>query len=229
MTHICVGNQTIIGSDNGLSPGRYQAIIWTNAVISLNPPLGTNSSEILIEIHIFHVKNAFVNGVCEIATILSRPQCVPTPQIYLIGFQLIHQLTYSPTIDIWRGLTFCCIWFYRKFIWHPYRLDLHRFSSFRLVWQARPTGQWNAQRLRLICVSCIILTCIFSFPVVRYESSCFKFCPLQWRLNEREGFSNHQPHDCLLNRLFRRRSKKHLSSMWGEFTGDWWIPRTNGQ
>ena len=31
---------------------------------------------------------------------------------------------------------------------------------------------------------------------------------LQWRKNVRHGFSNHQPHDCLFNRLFRRRSKK---------------------
>ena len=31
---------------------------------------------------------------------------------------------------------------------------------------------------------------------------------LQWRHNERDGASNHQPHDCLLNRLFRHRSKK---------------------
>ena len=31
---------------------------------------------------------------------------------------------------------------------------------------------------------------------------------LQWRYNERDGVSNHQPHDCLLNRFFRRRSKK---------------------
>ena len=31
---------------------------------------------------------------------------------------------------------------------------------------------------------------------------------LQWRPNGRDGVSNHQPHDCLLNRLFRRRSKK---------------------
>ena len=30
VTHICVGNLTIIGSDNGLSPGRRQAIAWTN-------------------------------------------------------------------------------------------------------------------------------------------------------------------------------------------------------
>ena len=31
---------------------------------------------------------------------------------------------------------------------------------------------------------------------------------LRWRHNGRNGVSNHQPHDCLLNRLFRRRSKK---------------------
>ena len=31
---------------------------------------------------------------------------------------------------------------------------------------------------------------------------------LRWRHNGHHGISNHQPHDCLLNRLFRRRSKK---------------------
>ena len=36
-----------------------------------------------------------------------------------------------------------------------------------------------------------------------------------------------EPHNCLLIRLFRRRSKK--LPLCGEFTGDWWIPRTNGQ
>ena len=48
--HIYVGNLTIIGSDNGLSPGRRQAIIWTNAGILLIEPLGTNFSEISVEI-----------------------------------------------------------------------------------------------------------------------------------------------------------------------------------
>ena len=33
---------------------------------------------------------------------------------------------------------------------------------------------------------------------------------LQWRHNEHNGVSSHQPHDCLLNRLFRQR--KHQSS-----------------
>ena len=53
VTHICVGNLTIIGSDDGLSPGRRQAIIWTNAGILLIGPLGTNFNEILIEIYTF--------------------------------------------------------------------------------------------------------------------------------------------------------------------------------
>ena len=53
VTHICVSKLIIIGSDNGLSPGRCQAIIWTNAGILLFRPLGTKFSEILIEIHAF--------------------------------------------------------------------------------------------------------------------------------------------------------------------------------
>ena len=32
--------------------------------------------------------------------------------------------------------------------------------------------------------------------------------PLWWRHNDHDSVSNHQPHECLLNRLFRRRSKK---------------------
>ena len=45
VTHICVAKLTNIGSDNGLSPGRRQAIIWTNAGILLIWPLGTNFSD----------------------------------------------------------------------------------------------------------------------------------------------------------------------------------------
>ena len=48
--NICIGDLTISGSDNGLSPGWHQAIIWTSAGILFMGPLGTNFSEILIEI-----------------------------------------------------------------------------------------------------------------------------------------------------------------------------------
>ena len=57
VTHICASKLTIIGEDNGLSPGRRQAIIWTNAGISLIVPLGTNFSENIIEIFTFSFKN----------------------------------------------------------------------------------------------------------------------------------------------------------------------------
>ena len=51
--NICLGKLNIIDSDDGLSSGRRQAIIWTNAKILLIRVLGTIFGEILIEIHIF--------------------------------------------------------------------------------------------------------------------------------------------------------------------------------
>ena len=56
VAHICVSKLTIIGSDNGLSPGRRQAIIWTNAGILLIRILGTNFSEIPGKINSFSFK-----------------------------------------------------------------------------------------------------------------------------------------------------------------------------
>ena len=63
---------------------------------------------------------------------------------------------------------------------------------------------------------------------------CLRVLALQWRHNGRVGVSNHQYHNCFLNCLFRRRSKDHIKTLrrwplWGEFTGDRWIPRTKGQ
>ena len=56
VTHIYAGYLTIIGSDNGLSPGRRQAITWTNAGTLLIRTLGTNFSEIFSEVHTFSFK-----------------------------------------------------------------------------------------------------------------------------------------------------------------------------
>ena len=60
LTHLCVDDITIIGSDNGLSSARRQAIIWTNAGILLIEPLRTNFSEISIKIHIFSFKKMYL-------------------------------------------------------------------------------------------------------------------------------------------------------------------------
>ena len=62
MTHICVSELTTIVSDNGLSPGRRQAIIWNkNAGLLLIEPLGTNFSEISFGIQTFSFKKMHLN------------------------------------------------------------------------------------------------------------------------------------------------------------------------
>ena len=72
VTHICVDNLTIIGPDNGLSPGRRQAIIWTNAGILLVGPWGTNFGELLIGIHTF----AFRKIHLKMSSMKWRPFCL---------------------------------------------------------------------------------------------------------------------------------------------------------
>ena len=56
MTHIGISKLTIIGLDNGLSPGRREVIIWTNTVILFIRPRGTNFNKIAIEIQMFSLK-----------------------------------------------------------------------------------------------------------------------------------------------------------------------------
>ena len=72
VTHICIGNLTIIGSDNGLLPRRRQAIIWTNAGILLIRPLGTNFNEMLIEILTF----SFMKMRFKVSSAKWRPFCL---------------------------------------------------------------------------------------------------------------------------------------------------------
>ena len=70
--HTCIGNLTIIGSDNGLSPSRRQAIIWTNAGILLIGPLGTNFNENIIEILTF----SFTKKRWKVSSAKWRPLCL---------------------------------------------------------------------------------------------------------------------------------------------------------
>ena len=100
MTHICVGKLTIIGSDNGLSPARRQAIIWTNAGILLIGPLRTNFSEILIEIQTFSLK--------KIGLKMSSAKCS-----FLLGLNVLtsirHQFDTFAT-NRCRSYMLCFLW-----------------------------------------------------------------------------------------------------------------------
>ena len=70
---------TIIGSDNGLSPDRRQAIIWTNVEILLIGPLGTNFSEILIKILTFSFKKMRL----KVSSVKRRPFCLGLNVLFL--------------------------------------------------------------------------------------------------------------------------------------------------
>ena len=78
VTHICVSKLNVIGSDNDLSPGRRQGIIGSNAGIMLIGPLGTNFSEIVIEIHKFSFKKMHLK--------ISSGKCRP----FCLGLNLNH-------------------------------------------------------------------------------------------------------------------------------------------
>ena len=62
--HICVRKLTIIVPDNGLSPCRRQAIIWSNAGILLIQTIGTDFGEILSESPIFSFKKMHLKMLC---------------------------------------------------------------------------------------------------------------------------------------------------------------------
>ena len=72
VTHICVRDLSSIGSDNGLSPGRRQAIIRTNAGILLIRTLGTNFSEFVVAILIFSFKKMRL----KVSSAKRRPFCL---------------------------------------------------------------------------------------------------------------------------------------------------------
>ena len=72
---------------------------------------------------------------------------------------------------------------------------------------------------------------LFLYRVLKEILATFS---LQWRHKERDGVSNHQLHECLFNHLFKAQIKENIKAprhwpLWGEFTGDRWIPRTKDQ
>ena len=90
VTHICVSKLTIIGSDNGLSPGQRQAIIRTNAGILLIGALETNVSEILIKICTFSLKKMLL----EMSSGKRRPSCLG------LNVLIIHNLHICLTVAV---------------------------------------------------------------------------------------------------------------------------------
>ena len=76
---------------------------------------------------------------------------------------------------------------------------------------------WGVSDYVYMGSSCVFLMSLLIVPqppmfvrvhfITRFTYTCHRMT-LQWRHNGPDGVSNHQPYDCLLNRLFRRTSKK---------------------
>ena len=90
-THICVSKLTIIGSDNGLSPGRRQAIIWTIVGILLIGTSGTNFNEILSETHTFSFKNISLKT----PSAKWRPFCLGLNELILLLPPLLENIFFQ--------------------------------------------------------------------------------------------------------------------------------------
>ena len=60
--------------------------------------------------------------------------------------------------------------------------------------------------MMMIIIIMIIIIIIMMMIIIINE------CTLMWRHSECNGISNHQPHDCLFNPIFRHRSKRHQFS-----------------
>ena len=105
VTHICIVELTIIGSDNGLSPWRRQAIIWTNAGILLIGPLGTNFIEILIGIQTFSFKEMHL----KMSSAKWRPFCLG-----LNVLKCFYAVMYQPILPIFFRITY---WYWGSHVW----------------------------------------------------------------------------------------------------------------
>ena len=113
VTHICVSDLTSIGSDNGLSPGRRQAIIRTNAGILLIKPSGTNFSEFVGEILIF----SFKKMPLKVSSVKRRPFCLG-----------LNVLILSRRIYYWMRYLFDRTIYLHRLSWTWMNSDEPRFS-----------------------------------------------------------------------------------------------------
>ena len=143
VTHICVCNLTIIGSDNGLSPGRRQAITWTNVGILLIGPLGTNFSEMLIEIHTFSYKKIHL----KMSSGKWRPFCLGLNVcLYSHKKASATQYTYATFRKSRRNVTYPWWWpkcvkvWYSRYVWkaHCWQCTQITLSQYSFVTQFLP-------------------------------------------------------------------------------------------
>ena len=142
VTHICVSKLTIIGSDNGLLPGRHQSIIWINAGILLIGPLGTNFSEILIEIYTFSFKKMHLQMLsgksrpsCLGRNVLMAPRCRPPwwpGSVCIVGAE---PAAASVGVPAWVRLRSCILCCMESKLWYHTAMGYVKRNVNTAVWK----------------------------------------------------------------------------------------------
>ena len=147
VTHICIDNLTIIGPDNGLSPGRCQAIIWTNAGILLTGTLGTNFSEILLGIQTFSFKGMHLR----MSSAKWRPFCLG-PNVLKEGCRLGNPETSCACPFLWY--CFLCSVYRSNMAFVQIKVSLDCVSNFiwikHLQWKNTKKNKANFKWIRQI-------------------------------------------------------------------------------
>ena len=129
--HKCIRKPTIIDSDNGLSPGWCQAIMWSNVKILFIGPLGINLSEILIKMYIFKFKKMHL----KMSSGKWEPFCLSLNEL---------NASYNPIIFImlertsWKSIhIFCLIIRFslvEGMVWHSFTAMFLRIWKWKEPW-----------------------------------------------------------------------------------------------
>ena len=152
VTHICVSKLTIIGSDDGLSPGRRQATIWTNSGIS-------NFSEVLLEIYTFSQKKMYL----KMSSRKWRPFCLG------LNVDLIYASKMNSKWEtIWESVIYVLKWI---IIVKAYRNGCDAYD-----------GAWfNFLVGGFVIFVCLILQLCLYLHVLHDPSGVFTFNPKYWQ------------------------------------------------
>ena len=114
--------------------------------------------------------------------------------------------TYEPRIVSLYNLSF-----------HSYISNVPHFLHIDGLVQERRSSIANALELRLSCTNpstwCVQWNLPYNTPCTTPDFASATTRTLQWRHNGCDDVSNHQPHNCSRNRLFRHRWKKTSNSV----------------
>ena len=163
---------------------------------------------VLIRVYLYvcmHVYIYMCIYMCSIYMFMRRV-CIHTriPSFNELRFYVVYNIENRPFLG--RGFNHAYIWMFYcvlYVIWNTYC-----FNEFYWIYGIRIVLLVFTWYVEYVLSACIFVSCFTYLCLVRNDLiNMFKH-------NRHDGVSNHQPHVCLLHRLF---------------TGDRWIPRINGQ